>query len=52
MPNRSPHTRKTVLVQMHAGNDEVEEGNRHPNARLALHGWNYGASRSRVNDVG
>lgn len=52
MPNRSQQTRKTVLVQMYAGNDEIEEGNAHPNARLVLHGWNYCASRFRVNDVG
>jgi ectoine hydroxylase-related dioxygenase (phytanoyl-CoA dioxygenase family) len=52
MPNRSPRTRKTVLVQMHAGNDEVEEGNRHSNARLVLHGWNHCASRSRANEIG
>jgi ectoine hydroxylase-related dioxygenase (phytanoyl-CoA dioxygenase family) len=52
MPNRSPHTRKTVLAQMHAGNDEVEEGNHHPNARLVLHGWNHCASRSHANEIG
>jgi ectoine hydroxylase-related dioxygenase (phytanoyl-CoA dioxygenase family) len=52
MPNRSQQTRKTVLVQMYAGNDEIEEGNAHPNARLVLYGWNYCASRFRVNDVG
>lgn len=52
MPNRSAHTRKTVLVQMHAGNDEVEEGYQHPNARLVLHGWNHCVSRRRANEVG
>jgi ectoine hydroxylase-related dioxygenase (phytanoyl-CoA dioxygenase family) len=46
MPNRSQNTRKTVLVQMHAGHDAVEEGNTHPNARLVLSGWNHGARRS------
>ncbi len=45
LPNRSSETRKTVLVQMHAGHDQVEEQVRHPNSRLALTGWNYGVGR-------
>lgn len=45
-PNRSPHTRKTVLVQMHSGDDRVEDGVQHPNERLALRGFNHHASRS------
>jgi phytanoyl-CoA hydroxylase len=45
MPNRSQKIRKTVLVQMHAGDDCIEEGNSHPNARLTLKGWNHCASR-------
>lgn len=48
MPNRSPRARKTVLAQMHAGNDAVEEGNHHPNSRLALAGWNHRVSRKRA----
>jgi phytanoyl-CoA hydroxylase len=51
MPNRSARTRKTVLVQMHAGDDAVEEGNTHANARLALQGWNSHAKRSIANLV-
>jgi len=51
MPNRSTRTRKTVLVQMHAGDDAVEEGNTHTNARLALQGWNSHAKRSLANLV-
>lgn len=50
MPNRSPKTRKTVLVQLHAGNDRVEDNNRHPNERLVLAGWNHHATRSSVNE--
>lgn len=50
MPNRSSEIRKTVLVQMHAGDDRVEEGNRHPNERLVLAGWNSYATRQTVND--
>jgi phytanoyl-CoA hydroxylase len=49
MPNRSQHTRKSVLVQMHRGDDKVEDGNAHPNARLVLSGWNYHAKRSLGN---
>jgi len=45
-PNRSAVTRKTVLVQMHAGNDAIEPENSHPNARLVLRGWNHHAGRS------
>ncbi|MGI8924560.1 MAG: phytanoyl-CoA dioxygenase family protein [Fimbriimonadales bacterium] len=45
MPNRSSETRKTVLVQMYAGGDRVEEGNSHPNERLVLSGWNHFATR-------
>ncbi len=45
-PNRSNQVRKTVLVQMHSGDDAVEEGNAHPNARLTLQGWNRHAKRS------
>ncbi len=48
MPNRSPQTRKTVLAQLHAGNDAVEDWNKHPNARLVLRGWNHRASRSNA----
>jgi len=45
-PNRSTKTRKTVLVQMHSGNDKVEDGNNHPNENIVLNGWNYFASRN------
>lgn len=48
MPNRSNRVRKTVLVQMHAGDDQVEPGNAHPNERLVLRGWNHHATRKRV----
>lgn len=49
-PNRSALTRKTVLAQLHAGNDAVEPSNRHPNARLVLRGWNHAAGRSVANE--
>ena len=49
MPNRSNHVRKTVLVQMHAGDDAIEAGNPHPNERLALRGWNHRMTREQAN---
>ncbi len=45
MPNRSKMTRKTVLCQMYAGTDRVEDGNSHPDERLVLRGWNSHISR-------
>ena len=48
LPNRSDRVRKTVLVQMHAGTDEVEVGVDHPNERLVLSGWNHASSRTKV----
>lgn len=50
MPNRSDRTRKTVLVQMHAGDDFPEPGYPHPYERLCLSGWNSKASRSTSNE--
>ncbi|MBS1724294.1 MAG: phytanoyl-CoA dioxygenase family protein [Armatimonadetes bacterium] len=49
MPNRSNQVRKTVLVQMHAGDDDVEPGCTHPNERLVLRGWNHYATRELAN---
>jgi phytanoyl-CoA hydroxylase len=49
MPNTSPKTRKTVLVQMHSGDDAIEEGYTHPNARLVLSGWNHRSTRGSAN---
>lgn len=48
MPNRSSEIRKTVLVQLYAGDDKVEDGNQHPDERLVLAGWNQRATRSRA----
>ncbi len=48
MPNRSSKTRKTVLVQMHAGDDIIEPSG-HPYEGLVLRGWNSRASRSLAN---
>jgi len=49
MPNKSPRVRKTVLIQLHSGNDHVEEQNRHSNEKLVLRGWNSYATRNTVN---
>ena len=51
MPNRSNQTRKSVLVQMHAGDDEIESENRHTNVQLVLRGWNHLATRSSVGRI-
>lgn len=48
MPNSSNKTRKSVLVQMHAGDDKIEDGNRHTNVQLVLRGLNHFATRSSV----
>lgn len=52
MPNTSQHTRKTVLVQLHAGDDEVEDAEGHLNSRIALRGWNSCSTRSTANVSG
>lgn len=49
--NRSRRLRKTVLVQLHAGDDEIEPGNGHPNARLTLRGWNHRMNRATANTI-
>lgn len=44
-PNRSSSTRKTVLVQMYAGYDQVERNNLHVDEQLVLLGTNSRDSR-------
>ncbi|WP_430908233.1 phytanoyl-CoA dioxygenase family protein [Maribacter sp. 2-571] len=48
MPNVSEKTRKTVLIQLYAGDDVTEPGIDHPDEKLVLSGWNYHASRSNT----
>ncbi len=48
-PNTSNETRKTVLVQMHSGDDVVEDGCTHPDENLVLSGWNHRMTRERAN---
>lgn len=48
MPNTSDKPRKTVLVQMHAGDDAVEEGCTHPDEHLVLRGFNQRITRGQA----
>ncbi|MFV2069858.1 MAG: phytanoyl-CoA dioxygenase family protein [Pirellulales bacterium] len=45
MPNRSERPRKTVLMQLYAGDDQMVDDADHPNEQLVLRGWNYHATR-------
>jgi phytanoyl-CoA hydroxylase len=45
-PNRSLHLRKTVLVQLHSGQDRIEEGNLHADSRLVLRGHSHVATQA------
>ena len=49
-PNRSEDRRKTVLVQLHSGNDHVVDNPEviHVNEHLVLAGWNHHMNRSRA----
>ncbi|GIV02778.1 MAG: protein involved in biosynthesis of mitomycin antibiotics/polyketide fumonisin [Fimbriimonadales bacterium] len=47
--NRSKKPRKTVLIQMHAGEDVVDPSSPHPYEGLVLSGWNPNASRDFAN---
>ncbi len=51
MPNRSNATRKTVLCQLYAGTDHIEEGNHHPDERMVLRGWNHHISRAAAGEA-
>ncbi len=51
MPNRSQRTRKTVLCQLYAGTDRVEDGNHHPDERMVLRGWNHCISRAAAGEA-
>ncbi len=46
MPNRSDRTRKTVLVQLYSGDDQVDADSRHPNEAVVLRGWNHHTTRA------
>jgi phytanoyl-CoA hydroxylase len=44
-PNRSKDLRKTVLVQLHSGQDRIEPQILHADSRLVLRGWSHVASQ-------
>jgi ectoine hydroxylase-related dioxygenase (phytanoyl-CoA dioxygenase family) len=50
-PNRSDKVRKTVLVQLHAGADELENPAGHPYERTVLAGFNPHMTRNNANSV-
>lgn len=47
--NNSSRDRKSVLVQMHSGEDRLEDEYSHPNENLVLSGWNHFTTRSIAN---
>lgn len=49
--NRSPHDRQSVLVQMHAGHDEMETQG-HPYSGVVLRGHNKNLTRSKAGAAG
>ena len=51
MPNISNYPRKTILIQLYAGTDKVLNDNPHSNIQLVLRGFNYHATRNRVNNI-
>ncbi len=51
MPNRSDDLRKTVLCQLYSGADRIEDGNRHPDERMVLRGWNHHISRAAAGEA-
>lgn len=48
MPNQSDKVRKTVLSQLYAGEDKLEETANHPDEQLVLRGWSSRATRDRA----
>ena len=48
--NKSNKPRKTILIQLYSGEDEIEDS-LHTNLKLSLRGWNYHASRSNVDNI-
>ena len=51
MANKSNKPRKTILIQLYSGGDEVVDGNSHTNVQLVLRGWNSGATRESVGSL-
>jgi hypothetical protein len=51
MINKSSKPRKTILIQLYSGNDEVIDGSSHTNVQLVLRGWNSSATREGVGNL-
>ena len=51
MINKSSKPRKTILVQLYSGNDEIIDGNSHTNVQLVLRGWNSSATREGAGNL-
>ena len=51
LPNVSNKPRKTILIQVYSGKDEVFSENNHTNIQLVLRGFNYQATRESVDNI-
>ena len=51
LPNFSNKPRKTILIQVYSGTDEIIPGNKHTNIQLVLRGFNYQAKRKSVENI-
>jgi phytanoyl-CoA hydroxylase len=50
LPNLSDTPRKTVLVQMYSGHDQMENGKGHIDEKIALQGFNHRMTRPKAGD--
>ena len=48
--NISNKPRKTILIQLYSGQDEIEESE-HTNLKLVLRGWNHQATRENLDKI-
>ncbi|MFL2983781.1 MAG: phytanoyl-CoA dioxygenase family protein [Candidatus Neomarinimicrobiota bacterium] len=48
--NKSKKPRKTILIQLYSGKDKIEKSS-HSNLQLTLRGWNYHATRNRLDKI-
>jgi ectoine hydroxylase-related dioxygenase (phytanoyl-CoA dioxygenase family) len=51
LPNNSIEARKTILLQLYSGMDEIVPNNKHTNVQLVLRGINHNATRSSVSNI-
>lgn len=49
LANRGNRARKSVLIQMHSGQDRSADGQGHPSSNLVLRGWNQHMTRDQAN---